>query len=144
EIPLGAGLGSSAALGVALARAFQPDCAPAQAMRLAMHLERVLHGAPSGVDPAACAYGGMIAFVRGEPPRIEPLAARVWLCVKLSGIARGTRTTVMPLAQRRKTDPRVDELLARLGACSQAGLRHLGSADLDALGSAFDDAHAVL
>ena len=42
EIPLGGGLGSSAALGVALARAFKPGVSAADAARLAMRLETVL------------------------------------------------------------------------------------------------------
>jgi mevalonate kinase len=136
EIPLGAGLGSSAALGVALARAFKPGCAPEEAARLAMHVERAAHGAPSGVDPAACAHGGMISFQRGSVERVE---GRVWLCVALSGVARGTRSTVMPLAERRKTDPRIDPMLARLGALAREGRRDLGR-----LGPLMDEAHALL
>jgi mevalonate kinase len=142
EIPLGSGLGSSAALGVALARAFKPGCSPDEAMRLAMHVERALHGAPSGVDPAACAHGGVLWFVRGEPPAIEPLPAKLWLCVALTGIRRGTRSTVMPLAERRRTDPRVDALLQKLGGFAREARQRL--LDLPALGRLMDQAHAVL
>jgi mevalonate kinase len=138
DIPLGSGLGSSAALGVALARAFKPGCAADEAAALAMQLERVLHGAPSGVDPAACARGGVIYFVRGEPPHIEPVRGSAWLCVALSGIARGTRSTVMPLAERRKSDPRVDPMLARLGELARLGRT------LQDLGPLMDEAHALL
>ena len=138
EIPLGSGLGSSAALGVALARAFKPDCSPDEAAALAMLLERVLHGAPSGVDPAACARGGIIYFIRGEPPRIEELQGSAWLCVLLSGIARGTRTTVMPLRERRKTDPGVDRKLERLGELARLGR------SLTGLGPLMDEAHGLL
>jgi mevalonate kinase len=98
-----------------------------------MHLERVLHGAPSGVDPAACAHGGMIRFQRGKVERVD---ARAWICVLLTGIARGTRSTVLPLAERRKTDPRIDPLLARLGGLALTGLGDLGPA--------MDEAHAIL
>ncbi len=73
DIPLGSGLGSSAALGVALARALKPRCGPEEAAALAMRLERVLHGAPSGVDPAACAHEGVIFFTRGEPRLLSRL-----------------------------------------------------------------------
>jgi mevalonate kinase len=145
EIPLGSGLGSSAALGVSLARAFKPGCSPDQAARLAMHLERVLHGAPSGVDPAACARGGVIFFTRGEPPKIEEVNASAWLVVALTGIARGTHTTVMPLSQRRAREPElIDPLLARLGELTRAGRRDLESGDAVALGASFDEAHAIL
>ena len=140
EIPFGSGLGSSAALGVALARAFKPQCSAEEAARLAMKLETVLHGAPSGVDPAACAHGGVIWFVRGRSP--EPLRLNAWLVVALSGVARGTHTTVLSLAERRKTDPRVDALLEKLGKIALEARAHLSS--LPALGVLMDDAHAAL
>jgi len=147
ELPLGGGLGSSAALGVALARAFKPGCAPDEAASLAMHLERVLHGSPSGVDPAICARGGVIEFVKGndaEPPRIETVSGKAWLCVAPTGIARGTHTTVMPLAQRRRTDPRVDQSMARLGELARRGRPAFESGEAKTLGALFDEAHAIL
>jgi mevalonate kinase len=144
DIPLGSGLGSSAALGVALARALKPGCSPEEAAALAMRIERVLHGAPSGVDPAACAREGVIFFTRGEPPRVEPVRGSAYLVVALSGIARGTHSTVMPLAERRKTDPRIDPMLARLGDLAREGRGWFERGDLRQLGKAFDDAHGVL
>jgi mevalonate kinase len=124
DIPLGSGLGSSAAL--------------------AMCVERVLHGAPSGVDPAACAREGVIFFTRGEPPRIEPVRGSAFIVVALSGIARGTHSTVMPLAERRKSDPRMDPLMARLGDLAREGRELFERGDLLRLGKTFDAAHASL
>ncbi len=144
EIPLGSGLGSSAALGVALARAFKPGCSAEQAEALAMRVERVLHGSPSGVDPAACAREGVIFFTRGEPPRVEPVRGEAFLAVALSGIARGTHSTVMPLAERRKSDPGVDPILAALGALAREGRELLERGDLQRLGKCFDAAHGAL
>ena len=144
DIPLGSGLGSSAALGVALARAFKPGCGPEEAARLAMHLETVLHGAPSGVDPAICARGGVIFFTRGEPARIEEVRGSAWICVLLSGIARGTHSTVMPLAERRRTDPAIDPALRRLGELARDGRRHFEEGDLRRLGGTFQKAHSFL
>ena len=144
DIPLGSGLGSSAALGVALARAFKPGCAPDEAARLAMHVETVLHGAPSGVDPAICARGGVIFFTRGEPAQIEEVRGSAWICVLLSGIARGTHSTVMPLAERRKTDPAIDPSLRRLGELARDGRRYFEEGDLRHLGVTFQKAHSFL
>ncbi len=144
DIPLGSGLGSSAALGVALARAFKPGCDVAEASDLAMRLERVLHGAPSGVDPAACAREGVIFFTRGEPPAVEPVAGSAWIAVALTGIARGTHSTVLPLAERRRADPAVDRLLARLGDLAREGRRSFERGELGPLGARFDAAHALL
>lgn len=144
DIPLGTGLGSSAALGVALARAFAPGCDAARASCLAMRLERVLHGAPSGVDPAACAQSGVIFFTRGEPPRIEPVRGSAFLCVLGSGIARGTRSTVLPLAERRRADARLDPALRRLGDLARTARELFESGQLEELGVLFGEAHALL
>ncbi len=144
DIPLGSGLGSSAALGVALARALCPGCSPGEAASLAMRIERVLHGAPSGVDPAASAYEGVIFYTRGDPPSVEPVRGTAFVVVALSGIARGTHSTVMPLAERRKSDPRIDPLLAHLGLLAREGRGLFERGDLAALGKSFDDAHTAL
>ena len=169
EIPLGGGLGSSAALGVALARAFclgeGRKCPIEEAEQLALHLERVLHGAPSGVDPAICARGGVIVFSRPHllrqgdlrqveslargpdiPPRIETvLAPPFWLVVALTGLARGTRSTVLPLVKRRAAEPHIyDPLLQRLGALTLVCRDALVRADIESLGACFDEAHSVL
>ena len=144
EIPLGSGLGSSAALGVALARALKPGCNAGQAAALAMHVERVLHGAPSGVDPAACAREGVIFFTRDDPPRVEPVLGEAFIVVALSGIARGTHSTVLPLAERRKSDPAIDPLLARLGTLAKEGRQMFERAELEKLGRHFDAAHEAL
>ncbi len=110
-----------------------------------MLVETVLHGAPSGVDPAACSRGGVIYFVRGEPPQIEEVRGEAWLVIALTGIARGTHSTVLPLSERRAREPAlIDPLLARLGELSRGGRRDLESADLPRLGARFDEAHAIL
>ena len=151
DLPLGGGLGSSAALGVALARAFSQlagrDCPPERAEELALRLERVFHGAPSGVDPAICARGGVILFRRGEPARIEPIAlpAPLHLAVALTGVVRGTRSTVLPLSARRAERPDLyDPMLAFLGELARLGAQALERGDLQDLGIRFDAAHGVL
>jgi mevalonate kinase len=151
ELPLGAGLGSSAALGVALARAFSQlarrDCPPERAEQLALDLERVFHGAPSGVDPAICARGGVILFRRGEPPRIEHVSPRspLHLVIALTSVVRGTRSTVLPLSARRAERPDLyDPMLAFLGELAHGGAVALERGDLQDLGLRFDAAHGVL
>jgi mevalonate kinase len=151
ELPLGGGLGSSAALGVALARAFAQlagqDCPPERAEELALQLERVFHGAPSGVDPAICARGGVILFRRGDPAEVERLSPRLplHLAVVLTGVVRGTRSTVLPLSARRAERPDLyDPMLAFLGELARGGARALERGDLQDLGVRFDAAHGVL
>lgn len=151
ELPLGGGLGSSAALGVALARGFAQlagrDCPPERAEELALQLERVFHGAPSGVDPAVCARGGVVLFRRGDPSRVDRISPRepLHLAVVLTGVVRGTRSTVLPLSARRAERPDLyDPMLAFLGELARGGAGALERGDLQDLGVRFDAAHGVL
>lgn len=78
ELNIGAGLGSSASYGAALASAFllyaqhfdissysEPHN-QALISSWAFESERVMHGTPSGVDNTVCTYGGMLRFVKGQ------------------------------------------------------------------------------
>jgi mevalonate kinase len=141
EIPIGGGLGSSAAVGVALARAFKPGCSADEAARLAMHLERSVHGKPSGVDPAACAHGGIIFFEQGK---VEQVNGSAWLCVVHSGLARATGRNVLGLAERRKTDPVIDTSIRRLGELARQGRALLEMGNLRGLGNTMTTAHGYL
>ncbi|MBS2025416.1 MAG: diphosphomevalonate decarboxylase [Deltaproteobacteria bacterium] len=160
EIPLGGGLGSSAALGVALARAVcaatNQECPPQRAAELALALERVFHGAASGVDPAICARGGILLFQRGDlaptkssagEPVIEPVFASgpFGLVVAQTGRQRGTRSTVLPLRERRAERPHLyDPLIRQLGDLATGGKLALEKGDLVELGVRFDAAHGLL
>lgn len=109
ELPPGAGLGCSAAFGVAIARALDP-AAPLDAVReRAMAWERVFHGNPSGVDTAVSAHGGFVYFQRGAP--LEPLAVRggVELCIGHSGAASSTKAMVESVARLRERKPEMVE-----------------------------------
>lgn len=70
NIPLGAGLGSSAALSLAVLRAFSDlsgkKLDAKELARLGNILEARFHGTPSGVDACVVAYDTPILFRRGE------------------------------------------------------------------------------
>ena len=154
ELPLGGGLGSSAALGVALARALRlasgRGCPPGEAAQIALALEQVFHGAPSGVDPAACAGEGLILFTRGAgsvAPLVAPVqpARPLELVIALTGISRGTRAKVLPLRDRLEARPGLYRpLLAALGELARGGARAAEAGDLVDLGVRFDAAHGLL
>ncbi len=73
DIPIGAGLGSSAALCLTMAacqllihKQFRPEDVPecARIQSLAHEAEHILHTKPSGVDTAVCALGKVLTFGR--------------------------------------------------------------------------------
>lgn len=72
DLPVGAGMGSSAAVAAALVTAlsafYRIPLTPAGAFDLCWELERFQHGRPSGVDPFVAVHGGLVRYRRGEDP----------------------------------------------------------------------------
>jgi len=120
DLPAAVGLGSSAALDVALLRAVaalarrRPSSADICAAAFA--LERLFHGTPSGVDNTTATYGGLIAFRNGAFRRIaRPAPLRV--VVALGGSPRATETAVAAVRARRKRNPtQIDAVIAAIDA----------------------------
>ena len=145
ELPPGAGLGSSAALSIALlralARAAGRTLAGAEELALGRRLEAIFHGHPSGIDPAAAALGSCFRFVRGEPPAITPLrpACPLPLVVALGDRPRSTGAAVTGLRARWEADRAAHErLFDEVARVVEDGARAAERGDLPALGEAFD------
>jgi mevalonate kinase len=109
DLPPGGGLGCSAAMGVAIARALDPLVSDSLLQDRAMAWERVFHGNPSGVDAAVAAHGGCVFFRRGEP--LEPVRPRgtLHLCIGSTGTTSSTKTMVDGVARLRARQPNVVE-----------------------------------
>jgi mevalonate kinase len=106
-LPPGGGLGCSAALGVAAARAIDPGASVETIAERVMAWERVFHGNPSGIDAAVAARGGGISFTKGvgiEPIRI---GAPLTLCIGNSGTGSSTRAMVEAVAHLRERRPEI-------------------------------------
>lgn len=139
-VPSRAGLGSSAALCVAVARALgAADDAATEAAAQAG--EQVFHGNPSGIDVALATRGGLGLFSRGSG--FTPLALPSFaLVIGLSGEPRDTAARVADVARQRTSRPaETDRLLGELGALAVAGA---GAHDATGLGPLLDRAHELL
>lgn len=109
DLPPGGGLGCSAAMGVAIARAVDPGASEDALQQRAMAWERIFHGNPSGVDAAVAARGGCIFFRRGEA--LEPVRARgtLHLCIGATGTLSSTRSMVDAVARLKAAKPHIVE-----------------------------------
>jgi mevalonate kinase len=109
DLPPGGGLGCSAALGVAVARALDPS-APSEAIAARVDVwERVFHGNPSGIDAAVSSLGGCVQFTRSAEgaPEIERVRVPVslHLCVGHSGQSSSTKSMVESVARMKERRP---------------------------------------
>jgi mevalonate kinase len=147
QIPHGAGLGSSAALAVAVARALltyrkQPLDA-ATLTHAAGASEALVHGTPSGVDVALAIAGGTGVFRRATGlVRLKNVPA-LRVLVGASGSPRSTAAMVERVAtatQSRGDDARLHEL----GALTDTGTAALLAGDVVGLGAAMNRAHDLL
>ena len=77
DIPVGAGMGSSASLHVCLAKgiadAYGKHISLDEVNNVAFELEKIIHGTPSGGDNSTSCFGGLIWFQKGTPNTIKPL-----------------------------------------------------------------------
>jgi mevalonate kinase len=102
NLPPGGGLGCSAAMGVALARALAPRAGEDAIERFASAWERVFHGNPSGIDAAVGARGGCILFERRDGHAVlSPVTVKGGLtfCVGNTGIPSSTKAMVDGVAR---------------------------------------------
>jgi mevalonate kinase len=133
NLPLGSGLGGSAAIGVAVARALLDARGEAETgarvLEGAGAWEQVFHGNASGVDAAAAYSGGCIWFSKQDG--IEPIfvAVPLQLVICLAGPPASTKQmveSVARLGQRRpdllgKSLSGIESLVRNAKLCIEAG-----------------------
>jgi mevalonate kinase len=141
-LPVGCGLGSSAALAVAIARAVQAldgDASSERTLAAATAWERVFHGNPSGIDTAAAAQGGCIWFTKASGPEPLRLGLPFTLAVAVAGPAASTRSMVESVARIAERRPEVfQKSLAGIEALVKNARIALEAGDLTGLGRLMD------
>ena len=142
---MGRGMGSSAALSVALVRAYA--CAThtmlttEQTHEQALAVETLFHGTPSGIDNAVAALGGLVHFRRTDTgPVWTSLPCPALTVVVLdSGTAGNTRELVGGVRERHPENTPILNAIGALTPQIQAALT-----DLDRLGPLLYNNHQLL
>ena len=139
-LPTSAGLGSSAALSVALARALAPTAAEDAILDAAMAAETIFHGKPSGIDAAISARGGLGRFTRAGGLVAIPAARRVPLVVGHTGQQRDTRGRVARVAELvTEREGEMRERFAAIANLVERGVRAIAEGNLGELGACMDE-----
>jgi len=148
-IPIGHGLGSSAALAVALVRALSAAAGrtldAAEVNAHAHALEEIVHGTPSGVDDTVVTLERPVRFRKGEGLRSLRAGARLRLVLGSCGHGGSTRDAVAGVGVLARTEPeRFARLRGEAEAVIGAGLAAFEAGDAARLGPLFDANHELL
>ena len=149
EVPIGAGLGSSASTTVAtisaVAKSRNVVLNREDIFQLAFVSENYLHGKPSGVDQATCTYGGIIQFEK--PAGIKPLKIKrpPLILVCDSGVHRSTKALVGSVVKRSNVETeRFQSHLEEVSEISAGVVKAMKNEDAPELGSLMSRNHELL
>jgi mevalonate kinase len=151
SIPEGAGLGSSAALSLAMARAmadaFRNPADDEALRRVSMACERQAHGKPSGIDTEVCLLAQPVWAQPGSPfkalggDKIE----RIGLIVLGSGPGGATSEMIRKVSGFRDSNPeRFQSLTSETRNRSSMACEALLSGDVHTLGRLLNQQHEAL
>jgi mevalonate kinase len=149
DLPQSVGLGSSAAVSVALVRAFsaagQISMRPQGLLDRAMELERDFHGSASGVDHNVSFEKRLIRFVKGHRGQPIILPRNVEVVVWVVEPRGSTRERVTEIKRRQELDPeRSQKIFEAIGGLVDEAVEALEKGDLRAVGKAMDANHRHL
>lgn len=148
-IPAGSGLGSSAAVAVAMVRGLFAchgrEITHRDLMELTHIAEVHAHGTPSGIDATAAAAEGPLLFVKGQTPQSLTTGGVFQMVVANSGHAGDTRSAVAAVRDRLRERPiETKSRLTTLGRLAHETKAALADGDSVWLGRILDAAQAEL
>jgi len=148
-VPVAAGLGSSAAVVAAVTAAvgalLNVKMAKEDVFRITFESEKIVHGTPSGIDPAIATFGGTLLFQMDTGFKPLDVKADVPLVIGATGVERSTRVQVEKVRNIRDKYPQVIEPIMSAGR--EIVLRAIDAFkknDLETLGELMDINHALL
>ncbi len=148
-IPVASGLGSGAAVSVALIRGLAAAAGgslpPETVSALAYEVEKLHHGTPSGIDNTVIAYEQPVYFVRSRPPEPFAIGCPFRLAIADSGISSPTRVAVGDVRRAWEQEPaRYEALFDRVAAVVEAARTVIAEGRPAELGPLLDVNHALL
>ena len=139
-IPVASGLGSGAAVSVAIVRALSaylgqplPD---ERVNKLAFEAEKLHHGTPSGIDNTVITYIKPVYFIKGRPVKTFHVGAPFTIVIGDTGILAPTKESVRSVRKLWETDkPRWEKVFDRVGNIAWDARQAIERGDLTDLGN---------
>jgi len=147
ELPMGVGLGSSAALSVAAVTAIdaiaEAGLTQDKIVELSMNSERLIHGTPSGIDSTVATLGGIIIFEQRN--LVERLRLpEIPTVVGNTGIQRLTGRLIGDVRKRLNSFSCIDKVIDAIADVAVQGRSALIDGDLLRMGELMTINHGLL
>ncbi|RJS78185.1 mevalonate kinase [Candidatus Bathyarchaeota archaeon] len=149
KVPVAAGLGSSAAVAASVTAAvgalLKVEMPKENVFRITYEAEKVVHGTPSGIDPAISTFGGALLFQKDTGFKSLDVKMEIPLVVGNTGVARSTRFQVEKVRNLKEKYPQVATPIFL--AAREIVLRAVDAFkdnDLETLGELMNINHALL
>jgi len=148
-IPAERGMGSSAAVAVALTRAifdyFDYSFTQKELLSLVNYAEKIAHGNPSGIDAAATSGKNPLFFIKGEALHTFQMnVPQAYLVVADTGIKGQTREAVADVATLLSNDPYEMNQIRSLGTLTREAKEAILLNNAPKLGAIMNKAQAIL
>ena len=148
-IPVASGLGSGAAVTVALTRALaahlHSSMTDDEVNAFTYEIEKLHHGTPSGIDNTVVTYGMPVYFVRGQPIEIFKVGKPFTIVIADTGISAPTRESVDDVRRLWMNDKsRWETIFDKIGEISFSARRAIEAGKPEMLGELMNENHALL
>lgn len=149
SIPVASGLGSGAAVSVAIIRALaqqlKKTLTDEQVSELAYETEKLYHGTPSGIDNTVVTYAKPVYFIKGQPIEILQVKKPFTIVIGDTGVPASTKEAVRDVrVQQHKRTDHYETLFAAIGSISDTARQLIESGMPESLGPLMDENHALL
>ena len=148
-IPVASGLGSGAAVTVAILRALSSmihsPLSNGEINSLAYEIEKLHHGTPSGIDNTVVTYARPVYFVRGQPIETFKVGAPFTLVIADTGIPAPTKESVGDVRKLWEADkPKWEKVFDEIGGIAQNAKERIENGEWRSLGTLMDANHFLL
>lgn len=149
SIPVASGLGSGAAVTVALTRALashlHQSMTDEEVNAFAYEIEKLHHGTPSGIDNTVVTYARPVYFVKGEPIETFKVGKPFIILIADTGIAAPTKESVGDVRRLWMGDKtRWETTFDKIGKISFTARRAIEAGKPALLGDLMNENHALL
>ncbi|RIK31567.1 MAG: mevalonate kinase [Anaerolineae bacterium] len=149
SIPVASGLGSGAAVTVALVRAMSSHLnypmTDEEINAFAYDIEKLHHGTPSGIDNTVVTYAKPVYFVKGQPIEIFKVGAPFTIVIGDTGIPAPTKESVADVRKLWEGDKaKWEGVFDQVGEIAEEAREKIEAGDWRLLGELMNQNHAWL